>query len=617
MKVLQMLLLVLCLRMGHSVPVSLCDFQEDSSNVVSEAVAKHSLTIKGCVGKFSSQEVYVLNVHYTSNIKILQLEVSRDGEMPGQPPVLIVNTDPGAFIYITDNHLPVILQYPRSVMTKSLAHWNISQEDLPENSEELLQWAKAKYSEVSFFAELQNPNKIYLDLKQDETGPETCMLQDNFQAMDILQADYSAAEIKTCTLQNAEPIKNAYIVHVTHPHPHPSHKEIDINVVINNGPCKHPPMVYLKSEEGYSWNIHNNENIGIRASGNSTLHSFRIPAESLPETRDELLSIARYNGGADLKSISYIQVFDARSVRLPVSCVSEEIAPTTKEPEDQCLKLLKATMHYMCNDEKLIISMSKEVMKVCNLQSLEQITFQSTECSAEIVEDYIVLSTSKAECGSTVINNEIINSLNIRSNEKEIFNKILMCEIPTIKVEVFQNPDFTLSTNTFNADKITYVRVDTTFINRSISKCDLSVGNKTLTLNRNRPQLSAEYFSWIFNTEGLSLPESSSAKLSCAFCYGYDIPVDCCLNRSLDVAIVNKSKSQSQGLGMESVLGITFGAFLIGALLTAALWFIYTRTRSSFKMQPVPTMPGGSESSSTNHSIDSTQSTPCSTSSRA
>lgn len=34
-----------------------------------------------------------------------------------------------------------------------------------------------------------------------------------------------------------------------------------------------------------------------------------------------------------------------------------------------------------------------------------------------------------------------------------------------------------------------------------------------------------------------------------------------------------------KGLVLPAVLGITFGAFLIGALLTAALWYIYLHTR--------------------------------------
>ncbi|XP_072421755.1 transforming growth factor beta receptor type 3-like isoform X1 [Chiloscyllium punctatum] len=72
-----------------------------------------------------------------------------------------------------------------------------------------------------------------------------------------------------------------------------------------------------------------------------------------------------------------------------------------------------------------------------------------------------------------------------------------------------------------------------------------------------------------------------------------------------------------QGLGMSAALGIAFGAFVIGALLIAALWYIYSHTRLSEKQQPVFANPPTSENSSTNHSISSTQSTPCSTSSVA
>ncbi|XP_051787555.1 endoglin [Erpetoichthys calabaricus] len=71
------------------------------------------------------------------------------------------------------------------------------------------------------------------------------------------------------------------------------------------------------------------------------------------------------------------------------------------------------------------------------------------------------------------------------------------------------------------------------------------------------------------------------------------------------------------GLDMSAALGIAFGAFLIGAVLTGALWFIYTHTGSAAKAKPVLSNPPPSENSSANHSIGSTQSTPCSTSSMA
>ncbi|CAL8310167.1 unnamed protein product [Lota lota] len=72
-------------------------------------------------------------------------------------------------------------------------------------------------------------------------------------------------------------------------------------------------------------------------------------------------------------------------------------------------------------------------------------------------------------------------------------------------------------------------------------------------------------------------------------------------------------------LDTPTVVCIAFAAFMIGALLTGALWFIYSNTGGGKaapqqvvqKSQPV------SENSSAAHSIGSTQSTPCSSSSTA
>ncbi|XP_054547647.1 transforming growth factor beta receptor type 3 [Talpa occidentalis] len=71
------------------------------------------------------------------------------------------------------------------------------------------------------------------------------------------------------------------------------------------------------------------------------------------------------------------------------------------------------------------------------------------------------------------------------------------------------------------------------------------------------------------------------------------------------------------GLDTLTVMGIAFAAFVIGALLTGALWYIYSHTGETAGRQQVPTSPPASENSSAAHSIGSTQSTPCSSSSAA
>uniref|UniRef100_A0A096M0V4 Transforming growth factor, beta receptor III n=1 Tax=Poecilia formosa TaxID=48698 RepID=A0A096M0V4_POEFO len=71
-------------------------------------------------------------------------------------------------------------------------------------------------------------------------------------------------------------------------------------------------------------------------------------------------------------------------------------------------------------------------------------------------------------------------------------------------------------------------------------------------------------------------------------------------------------------LDTTTVVLIAFAAFVIGVLLTGALWFIYTHTGSgNARAQPVQKPQPVSENSSAAHSIGSTQSTPCSSSSTA
>ncbi|XP_063056603.1 transforming growth factor beta receptor type 3 [Engraulis encrasicolus] len=73
-------------------------------------------------------------------------------------------------------------------------------------------------------------------------------------------------------------------------------------------------------------------------------------------------------------------------------------------------------------------------------------------------------------------------------------------------------------------------------------------------------------------------------------------------------------------LDTTTVVGIAFAAFIIGALLTGALWFIYSHTGGPTRSEPPPACTKSqpaSENSSAAHSIGSTQSTPCSSSSNA
>uniref|UniRef100_A0A671RH24 Uncharacterized LOC107704777 n=1 Tax=Sinocyclocheilus anshuiensis TaxID=1608454 RepID=A0A671RH24_9TELE len=143
-----------------------------------------------------------------------------------------------------------------------------------------------------------------------------------------------------------------------------------------------------------------------------------------------------------------------------------------------------------------------------------------------------------------------------------------------------------------------------------------------------------------FSFEMLQDLPSSSWDLECAVKLCYDSKKFCTnetqVKRSLQVKPYISNQNPCFEFGLSAVLGIAFGGFLIGVLLTGALWFIKIRTghavalgmRSTAaelsvlsisgcpcgltKRQPVPTHPSPSENSSANASIGSTQSTPTS-----
>ncbi|XP_056602503.1 endoglin [Triplophysa dalaica] len=144
-----------------------------------------------------------------------------------------------------------------------------------------------------------------------------------------------------------------------------------------------------------------------------------------------------------------------------------------------------------------------------------------------------------------------------------------------------------------------------------------------------------------FSLELLQDLPSSSWDLECAVRLCNDLAKICLDETQVkrNVQVIRSyipSPDQCFEFGLSAVLGIAFGGFMIGVLLTGALWFIKIRTglpggldmRSTAaelsvlslsgcpcgltKRQPVPTHPSASENSSANASIGSTQSTPTS-----
>lgn len=618
-----MLLILSCLRMGQPNPVpERCQMRPVADKDEISAVAQRPLILKGCMAKVTNRQVYVLDAMNFKDEQILNLKISKEeseGEVSEKPPVLIVNANASLFILVNANGFPVTFHPSKSVTIYPQPQ--VEPFDAKE-SEELLQWAEQEYGEVSLFAELKDVSEILLKMEKSNHGPESCVLKDNFHFGDTLQVE--SKDIESCSYKTPTPDskmeRNVYIVEVTHTGPPSRNKTIDIHARLLNGPCSKPPMLFLMSDPYYKWNIPAMSDFGIKASGKVKLSTYEFET-GLPDTYNKVVEEAE-NMSPD--TITLIRVADAKSVNISMSCVNQPTTPSPSKPASPCF-----TMQKVCTDEYLVIKLKKNPESNCELPAPEDVHLEDPKCTAKLEENALVLVAARNECMSNYRNGYIMNSLYIKGRN----NEMAFCDVPTIQIELRHGRDLQLNTTTLDPDQNiqvkTYVSIQNTPENiMQLSTCSLLVRDNEQILGKEKsPARYADRLVWTLNTRLPMVEAAVCAKLTCTFCKTThlaiegnlsefpDCPVHFQMQKSLDFVI--RPPNHKQGLGMGSVLGITFGAFVIGALLMAVLWYIYTHTRSSVKMQPVPTLTGGSESSSTNHSIDSTQSTPCSTSSRA
>ncbi|OCT57009.1 hypothetical protein XELAEV_18004131mg [Xenopus laevis] len=610
MKALQLMLFVLCLTMGHTNPVNYLNCAPmDIKNIT---VISDS-TIRGCVSQGSKKQVYVLNIQTdmrritgseaevadliqsTGNNVCLEAKIESEsdleaassratlcrcgtqkpwGHFAGQTPsfvrgqerpcwlcfsynyvdlkvrrpqdsqikdgdwVLIINTNTFFVnLSVSGSKLPLVLHYPKNTHVNKMPselHYNETKESLMGKSTELLQWAQTKYGEVTFFGELNNPGKVYLNMGTAfGDGANPCVLQDGFRSKGILEYELRESEIQGCEFKNSSSAvkKKAYIMHVTHP---------------------------FTSQPSYA--IEDSRTVG---------------SVQMPFLQSDLTKLKNWAANWKIK-------FNVEPTKMSTTTP----VPTAKH----CFELLKYSEQMVrCTDKYLMVQLNERIQKIGE-------------------PDLYVASLEKCKMkkhGQFLLT-EVIQTLDKFSTDPQVIS----CSVIPVQMLVSRSLDFSQNTSKLQIGEDIHVKVITHFL---LDECFLEVDEKKQIVKEN--VLVEKNLTWNFSTE---LHSTRGGRLTCIFCVNnkrgckyYEQ-----LRSSLDVTI-DGPIDQNPGLGMPSVLGITFGVFVIGALLTAALWYMYTRTRLSFKMQPVSTAAGGSESSSTNHSIDSTQSTPCSTSSRA
>lgn len=291
-----------------------------------------------------------------------------------------------------------------------------------------------------------------------------------------------------------------------------------------------------------------------------------------------------------------------------------------------------------CTGDVMSLVLKKDLVQALQCTILN-LTFGDPRCQAEDSEGQLVLHSPYSRCGmevtASMISNEVVVHVLSASSPQRKTVHCFNAEGLAVHLGLYVSPHFSQASSTIELGQQGFVQVSSSpplpELVLQLDSCRLDLGpeaeNVELIQGR-APKGSCvsllapspdghQRFSFLLRS--YMVPTPTAGTLSCSVTlHPKSWSQEIHRTVSTRLSIVSPDLS-GKGLVLPAVLGITFGAFLIGALLTAALWCIYSHTRPPGKREPVVAVaaPASSESSSTNHSIGSTQSTPCSTSSMA
>ncbi|NXQ89909.1 EGLN protein, partial [Nyctibius grandis] len=482
---------------------------------------------------------------------------------------------------------------------------------------QLLAWARGAYRGITSYSELRDPRWVQLRLGEDAGSPRECVPQERFDAASHLEAEVVFHGVKGCSRGDAQSTGAAHIVRLQ---PEPSSPVTEVNLSLS---CPERAMsnqfLILQSQANLTWFLSvNNCHIQFLVSGNYKIEPISpllLPGMLLPDTERGLIAKAFEKNYSVIASYSTIPT----SARISLEIQEHEavrrvpVTPTPPAPTvDSPRELLRMLQPWKCTDETMEIVIARPYLEP--IKEVVNITLRDSSCQAEKNATHFMLKTPLSHCGTSLegrghANNELILNLAKGAALRSV-RVAFQCPIPReLFLRLFPTAAFEAPQTELEVNKEAFVQVPL--------RLRAGAGGGPAVPDRVSPpcprgrrpcEPGSPVPHWGAGGDG-GPPVSPQPP---------PLQNNTIFEKVLEVTVKDGWRPpNNRGLGLAAVLGITFGAFLIGALLTAGLWYIYSHTRPTSKLQPVSSTAPASESSSTNHSIGSTQSTPCSTSSMA
>ncbi|NXB63644.1 EGLN protein, partial [Struthidea cinerea] len=477
---------------------------------------------------------------------------------------------------------------------------------------QLLAWTLATYRGITSYSELQDPRRVQLHLGEDARSPPECIPQEHFNAILHLETEVFFHGVKGCSRSDAQSSRAAHIIHLQS-EPSSPIKEVNLSLSCPEKSVGNQ-MLILQSKVNFTWSLSVKCHIHLLVSGSYRmvpLFPTLFPGALLPDTEQDLIAKAFEKNYSVIASYSAIPASTHISLEIQGHETAKTPVTTTPlvitQPPDLPHQVLLTLKPWKCTDETMEIVIIRSYLEP--IKDVVNITLRDISCQAEKNATHFMLKSPLSHCGTSLegrgyANNELILSL----AKDAVLRSVrvgFQCEIPReLFLRLFPTAAFEAPQTELEINKEAFVQV------LPLSRCPgwgspaISGPEQHSLVHKEPggPQLCHPAGVHVFPLSPQPPPPQN----------------DTIFEKVLEVTVKDAWRPLSyRGLGLAAVLGITFGAFLIGALLTAGLWYIYSHTRPISKLQPVSSTAPASESSSTNHSIGSTQSTPCSTSSMA
>ncbi|XP_043576317.1 endoglin-like isoform X3 [Chiloscyllium plagiosum] len=603
-------------------------------------------------GRSTANEiVYTINLILPPTTKLLQISLHVQPISVNKTLILVLNSSNDLVWNVGAIKMPLKVYHS----TKSYV---IPQETRKLSSLEQLKLAEENCSSVISLVKFEEAGGITIELIKGEMFPNKCDQTPCISAENNLNYKPLQEDLVGCVTSDQHGVPQIHIINLI---PIPNHfrssedKSVNLNVEFTHG--NNCPIVYLV--------IQSNKPINLNISGEvpSSLQlklSHRIHAtwpglkssvvSNLPKASKQLVEWAIKNerGATSLTEIPLVD-----EIKLKCNLRANDIH--TSVPQSESLDRYVKSVH--CGESEMEIIVSKDGKK-----PIQEITLLDDNCKGNRNETHFYLKyIPYTECNTTESGGNYINKLKVKLyNGTEIIHDVRCpqvqevcdlvkrnmigdrsyirileyCDLKKSFSKIYNNTDVigeillpsfgklqTFDVKLQNCSLIPRFAVNS--INKSalLPKISVIVTHAKSHKTKCTDVVVHHYpFRFFFHNSWNPFVEETileCTELACTSESCFDIRR---IHKTLKIdnhSPLHPKLPVFQGLGMSAALGIAFGAFVIGALLIAALWYIYSHTRLSEKQQPVFANPPTSENSSTNHSISSTQSTPCSTSSVA